>query len=144
MMERHLLNKRQHGMTLMEILIVIAILGTLLGVLANSLMSSREGANIKLTRIAMDQLKTSLDRFSLSVGRYPTSSEGLGALIKNPGGIKGWTGPYADAKQIVDPWNQELEYSNISRREYTISSPGPDGESGTEDDINYPEETEAE
>ncbi len=131
----------QSGMTLIEILIVVAILASLMGMLASKVMSSKDEADIKIARMGMQQLKTSLDRFSLSIGRYPTSSEGLDALVKNPGGMKGWAGPYADPKAIVDPWKVPYSYNAISRREFTITSAGPDGKEGTDDDLMYPEET---
>lgn len=136
---------RRSGMTLIEILIVVGILTALMGVLATKVFSTRDTANVKVTKMAMDKLKQSLDMFKLSVNRYPTSSEGLGALVKNPGGIKGWSGPYADKKNLIDAWQTPFEYQLEGKRNFTIVSGGADGEIGTDDDLTYPEpEGEAE
>ncbi len=138
------LNIHKKGMTLIEILIVIALLGSLIAYLATKLTGSKEHAELQLAKMAMNRLHQDLDRFSLTVGRYPSASEGLDALVSKPGGVKGWAGPYTDKKNIKDPWGNKFDYQAKSRKEFVITSSGPNGEWGDDDDLKYPDDEENE
>ncbi len=82
-------------------------------------------------------ISTALDRFEVECGRFPTSDEGLNALMQQPPGLEGWGGPYLK-KQPIDPWNNPYNYTYPGVRNpasYDLSSNGPDGRPGTDDDI---------
>lgn len=123
--------------TLIEMLLVIVIIGILAGMVATSLSGRSQQARI--TRAKADirgNLSLALDLFEQDVGRYPTSDEGLAALVDNPG-VTGWRGPYLKGGLQKDPWGNDYSYSRDpdSANHYILSSVGPDGEAGTDDDI---------
>ena len=123
---------RAQGLTLLELLIVISILG-LLAVLASVQLSGYFArAKHDTARLQIDELELALDLFQLDVGRYPTDQEGLQALLLEPSSAKGWRGPYLkkDAA-ILDPWGREFEYSQSDKaRGYGLGTYGADGTPG--------------
>lgn len=131
----------QRGMTLIEIIIVVALLGTLMTYLIRQVQSMDEGAREDQARLAMGTIFQSLQAFKAHNSRYPTTDQGLEALIDNPGESKRWRGPYIDENKLVDPWQQSFEYESDGRS-VKITSLGIDGQLGTEDDISYPEARE--
>jgi len=131
------------GLTLIEILIVIAILLAIGALVVVNLMPAREQADQDLTVVQIDQMTSALDRFRLDLRRYPTEDEGLAALwneeaLEEEDDQQNWRGPYIDPIR-EDPWGNEFVYrfpGEIRGEEYyDIISYGPDGEEGTEDDI---------
>lgn len=130
-------NARRTAFTLAEVLLVIVIIGVLAGMLVTNLAGRSQEA--RLTRARSDirgQLSLSLDLFEQDTGRYPTTEEGLNALVEDPG-CEGWKGPYLKGGLKADPWGNPYHYEirseNPSR--YILSSLGPDGQLGSEDDI---------
>jgi general secretion pathway protein G len=128
------------GMTIIEILIVIALLGTIMAVLVSRLLDKSDQAKSDLATVSMGQLKNALDLYRLKNSRYPTTEEGLQALVEQPATAKNWGGPYAEAGQINDPWNQPYRYESSGPKNFKIISVGADGQEGTEDDVVYPPE----
>lgn len=126
---------RRRGMTLMEIIIVIAILGTMMTLLITNLSSKADKAKEDQTKIAMGNIRMNLDVYRVHNNRYPSS---LQALLENPGDAKNWRGPYAEPKQLKDAWDSEYGYESDGRN-FKIISGGMDGTLGTDDDITYPE-----
>ena len=127
------------GMTLMEIIIVVALLGTLGVFLITNLTDQADSARIDQTKLAMNNIRQALQLYRMHMKRYPSDDQGLQALLDNPGD-KRWRGPYLDSeKKTFDPWDIEIEYQRDGR-DYKLISAGPDQEIGTEDDIVYPEE----
>ncbi len=129
--------------TLIEILIVVAIIGLLAGLLFTNADKIFGGTQIKLASIAVnDSFKTSLVRYKIDLGDYPSTSEGLAALLTAPasGGDR-WRGPYAElpgGKLPVDPWGEPYQYRNPgthNKTSYDLSSKGPDKTDGTADDV---------
>jgi len=133
------LNKcKRRGFTLIEMLLVIVIIGVLAGMVVTSLSGRSKEA--KITRAKADirgNLSLALDLFEQDVGRYPTSDEGLKALVTDPGNLTGWKGPYLKGGLMNDPWGNAYNYTLDSDNPniYTLSSNGPDGQSGNDDDI---------
>lgn len=127
------------GMTLMEIIIVVALLGTLGVFLITNLTDQADTARVDQAKLGMNNIRTALQLYRMHMKRYPSDDQGLQALLENPGD-KRWRGPYLDTvKKTFDPWDLEYEYQRDGRN-YKLISAGPDQEIGTEDDIVYPEE----
>ena len=127
--------------TLLEILVVLAIIGLLAGLAITNVDKIFGGAQIKTTQLQVrDSMRAPLTAYRIAMGDYPTTAEGLQALIAPPGGkTDRWTGPYLEpAKVPTDHWGEPLQYAYPGSRNksgYDIWSKGPDKQSGTADDI---------
>lgn len=135
---------RRSGFTLLELLIVIAIVLAIGGIVAVTYINVRDQSDIDLQRVQFDQIDAAMKRFRVDMRRYPTEEEGLAALwdqnvIEDEAELSNWRGPYLDQPITEDTWGSELEYLNPSvemgEGYYDLNSPGPDREPGTEDDI---------
>lgn len=133
---------RRRGFTLFEVLMVIVILGVLAAVIVPQFVGVGQKANIDLANTQIKTgLATPLDLFKLHTGRYPSSDEGLRVLYERPSDeniAQKWAGPYVKDPNIKDPWSRDLIYvspGQINTTGYDLSSAGPDGQPGTEDDI---------
>src|SRR5947207_10403165 len=93
-MKMNLSRKHMLGMTLIEILVVLVLIGIVLGIVGGNFIGRGEKAKADAAKIEIGQIGQSLDLFKLEVGRYPTSQEGLQALISAPPGLTNWNGPY--------------------------------------------------
>lgn len=128
----------EKGMTLIEIILVIALIGTLMTYVISKLTGTQEEAMRDASRLAMQNLYQSLELYKVHNFRYPTTDQGLDALLNDPGS-KRWRGPYTEKKKLNDPWDKKFEYESDGRN-VKISSAGPDGEFGNEDDVVYPDD----
>ncbi|MGI9015393.1 MAG: type II secretion system major pseudopilin GspG [Phycisphaerales bacterium] len=141
---RHLQPRTVRGFTLIELLIVIAILLALFGIVAGTLMSVGDKADVDLQRVQLDMIeRDGLKMFKIDMKRYPTEDEGLAALwdkstLENEEDEANWR-PYLETKVEKDKWGHELIYRAPSELNpgapYDLISVGPDGEEGTDDDI---------
>ena len=120
------------GFTLIEILVVITIIGLVMAFAANRIFGQGDEAKSRLAKAQIAEVGGKLDLLKLDVGRYPTSSEGLKALLQNPGGMNNWTGPYAQKEeQVKDPWSRDFVYTSPGQRgAYDLVSLGADGKEG--------------
>ncbi|MDQ3235090.1 MAG: type II secretion system protein GspG [Pseudobdellovibrionaceae bacterium] len=134
--------KRDQGMTIIEILIVIALMSTIMAVLVTKLLDKSDSAKADLTGVLQSKLDESLTMYKLDTARYPTTEDGLQALIEAPATARNWRGPYTEAEKLNDTWGNLLQYELIKARKFKITSAGTDGEFGTEDDIIFPKEKE--
>ena len=118
-----------HGFTLLEILVVIAILGLLIGLVAPAALRQLGSARGSVAKQSIERIAGILDIYKLDVGSYPATSPGLQALAAQPGGAAGWNGPYIKGDgQLLDAWNHPYVYRNPSSRpgrEYDLCSRGP-------------------
>jgi general secretion pathway protein G len=136
--------QRKAGFSLIEILIVIALIAILVTVTIGNLDNIFSGNQEKVAKIFVDQTaKIGLTPYKLDVGNYPTTEEGLQALVKAPSGKEGrWKGPYLEEVPL-DPWKNEYQYKfpgsqNVNgARGYDVWSLGPDGVKSDDDIGNW-------
>ncbi|HEY1683361.1 MAG TPA: type II secretion system major pseudopilin GspG [Tepidisphaeraceae bacterium] len=125
--------------TLIELLLVLVILTVLASVVVPKLTGRAQEAKIAAARTTVKQLDDSMDLFEHDMDRYPTTEEGLGALMVPPSNSQDWKGPYIKGSKLpVDPWNNPYKYQYPGQHNINgvdIWSSGPDGRDGTEDDI---------
>ena len=124
--------RRQAGFTLLELLVVIVILGLLIGLVAPAALRQLGNARVSVTHQSIVRLGSVLDLYKLDVGSYPTTDQGLGALIQQPADVSNWNGPYLKGdKPPLDAWNHPYLYRSPSTRpghDYDLCSPGPSGD----------------
>jgi general secretion pathway protein G len=125
------------GMTLIEIIIVVALLGTLMTYLIRQLTSTADAAKEDQAKLAMGQIAQSLQIYRVHNHTFPPSDRGLDALLNNPGDSKTWRGPYIEKEKLQDPWGHEFQYESDGRK-YKMTSGGIDEQLGTSDDVSYP------
>jgi general secretion pathway protein G len=125
---------RQRGFTLLELLVVLAILGLLIGLVAPRALHLLATSKVKITEQNIERLGSVLDIYKLDVGSYPTTDQGLQALLQRPQGATRWNGPYLKSdKMLEDPWGHLFQYRSPSDRpghEYDLYSLGPTGRPG--------------
>src|ERR1700746_3845186 len=98
---------RQHGCTLVEMLVVIPIIGLVMSLVGPRVLNYLGESKVKAARIQIQSFSSALDLFYLDAGRYPTSAEGLSALVQRTGGIAVWNGPYLKGGLVPnDPWGK--------------------------------------
>lgn len=132
----------RRGFTLIEILIVVVIIGLLATLVAPRLIGKLSESKEKIARQQIEMISTALDLFRADVGRYPTTEEGLKALVKKPEEVPKelWRGPYLKhGKLPKDPWGRpfhyfgpDSEYAKSKGVDYVIISYGADGKPGGE------------
>src|SRR5947199_10779604 len=122
------------GMTLIEILVVLVLIGIVMGIVGGNFIGRGEEAKRKAAKIEIDQIGQSLDLYKLEIGRYPTTQEGLQALISQPPGVANCNGPYLKKGTLPkDPWSNEYKYVAPGQHgAYDIISYGADGKAGGE------------
>ncbi len=124
---------RQSGFTLMELLVVLAILGLLMSLVGPRVLSQLGGAKTKTAAIQIKDLEQALEMYKLDVGQFPSTDQGLNALAAKPAGVVGWNGPYLKSAVPVDPWKREYHYKYPGERgELDIFSYGQNGSPGGE------------
>jgi general secretion pathway protein G len=123
--------KGESGFTLVELLVVLAILGLLVAIASPQVLKYLARAKVDTARIEMKSMATALDLFLVDEGRYPTEQEGLQALVTKPGDLVYWAGPYLKTGATgspMDPWGHPYQY-RYSRQsgDYDLFSNGSDG-----------------
>jgi len=125
--------RNQAGMTLIEIMIVLAIVGGLVAVLAGNVFSQFEKSKVNTVKIQFGELTKSLQQYNLDCGSFPSTDEGLQALTSSSASCTNWgPSPYASESLIKDPWNNEIIYEKNSSSSFTLFSMGADGMEGGE------------
>jgi general secretion pathway protein G len=129
-----LAQSRSDGMTLIEILVVLVLIGIVMGIVGGNFIGQGETAKRKATKIQIGQISQSLDLFKLEIGRYPSSQEGLSALVSAPAGVTNWNGPYWKQGTVPkDPWGNDYQYVFPGQHgDYDLISNGPTGQQGGE------------
>lgn len=130
-------DRPEDGFTLVELLVVLVILGLLAGVATTAAITMLSKAKSDVARIQIESFANGLDLFRLDAGRFPTSEEGLKALIQKPANATRWGGPYLKTIEIpLDPWQRAYIYERTPQTgaRYLLSSLGEDGVKGGEGD----------
>jgi general secretion pathway protein G len=133
------LRRDDSGFTLLELLVVIAILGLLIGLVAPAALRQLGNARVSVARQSIERIGSVLDIYKLDAGGYPTTDQGLRALVEQPTGSTTWNGPYVKGGVPVDPWNHAYVYRNPSNRaghDFDLCSEGPSGTGGNEEICN--------
>ncbi|MCC6890684.1 MAG: type II secretion system major pseudopilin GspG [Hyphomicrobiales bacterium] len=120
---------RQAGFTLVEVLVVLAIIGLIMSMIGPRVMHYLTDSKYKAARIQVESLASAVELFFLDNGRYPLQSEGLQALVVAPRNLVTWNGPYIKGTVVpLDPWAKPYRYVSDDRgRSFAITFVGPDG-----------------
>src|SRR5437016_6615520 len=116
----------EHGFTLVEMLVVITIIGLIMGLIGPRVLNYLNESKVKAAKIQLQSFSSALDLFYLDAGRYPSTSEGLAALVQRTPGVAAWNGPYLKGGNVPnDPWNNAYLYRSPGERgPYEIMSYG--------------------
>lgn len=126
---------RDSGFTLLELLVVMAIIGLLAAYVGPKYFSQISKSEQGVAKAQIEGFAKALDTFRLDAGRYPTSAEGLSALMSKPVNVRAWNGPYLAKEIPLDPWGKAYVYKNPGTRgrDFDIISYGSDGQPGGSD-----------
>ena len=119
------------GFTLLELLVVLVVLGLLAGLVAPKYFSQLGKSEVKAARAQVEGLVKALDLYRLDTGHYPSTEQGLAALVTRPGNETKWGGPYLQKAVPGDPWGRQYAYVAPGEHgEYDVFSLGKDGQPG--------------
>ena len=103
---------RDAGYTLTEMLVVLGIIALIAAVLTPGILGQLGRARAKSAQMQLETVAAAVETFRSDVGRYPTTAEGLNALVSQPGGVDGWSGPYIKGSKLLqDPWGHAITYT---------------------------------
>jgi general secretion pathway protein G len=123
--------RRSGGFTLLELLVVIVIIGLLAGYVAPRYFAQVGKSEIQVAKAQIDALEKALDQYRLDTRRYPSSEEGLQALVNRPASELNWNGPYLKKTVPNDPWGKPYVYRTPGQKsDYELFSYGRDGKQG--------------
>ena len=129
--------KKRSAFTLVEMLLVLVILATLAAIVIPKMAGRSKQAQVTAAKTQISSLEQALDAFEVDNGYYPRSG-GLDALLAQPNNAPNWKGPYLPKAVPNDPWGNPYSYEYPGKHNpngYDLWSAGPDGQSGTDDDI---------
>jgi general secretion pathway protein G len=133
------IRREQRAFTLVELLLVLVILGTLAAIVLPKFSGVSQRGRVTAAATQISTFKTALDAFEVDMGYYPKGRNGLMDLIQQPRDGANWHGPYLQSDAVPkDPWGNDYLYECPGKHNpsfYDISSAGPDGRFGTDDDI---------
>lgn len=125
----------QHGFTLLELLVVILIIGLLTGIVAPRFLGQINRSEITAAKAQMDAFDKALQAYRIDTGRYPTTSQGLRALIAQPADETRWRGPYLQSELPTDPWGSAYQYrAPGTNKDFELLSLGKDRAAGGQGD----------
>jgi len=126
------LRRAERGFTLVEVLVVITIIALMMALVGPRVLGYLTTSKTKAARIQIESFSSALDLYFLDAGQYPTSSEGLSALLQRPGSAMAWSGPYLRGNAVPnDPWGKPYVYRSPGQHgAFDIISYGADGQEG--------------
>lgn len=129
------------GFTLIELLVVLVILGLLAGLVGPKVVNYLSRGKSDTAKLQVEQIAAALDLFLLDVGRYPTTDEGIAALVDSQLGVQNWRGPYLRKQEVpLDPWGNEYHYrypgENADFDLYSLGADDAEGGEGESADIS--------
>lgn len=123
--------RRDAGFTLLELLVVVAIIGLLIGFVAPRYFGQIGKSEVTVARAQIDALEKALDQYRLDTGHYPSTEQGLGALLQRPQNEPKWNGPYLRKSVPLDPWGKPYQYRAPGEKgDFDLLSFGRDGTPG--------------
>lgn len=127
-----------HGFSLVELLVVLVILGLLVGIVAPNFMGKAEQSRVDVAKVQIENLHVALQTYRMDIGQYPSTEQGLAALMRAPAEVSEyWHGPYLNKEMPVDPWRNPYQYrfpaDNLQG--LALYSMGADGAEGGEGDF---------
>jgi len=130
----------RRGFTFLEIMLVVMIIGLLAAVIGPRLVGQGERARVQTTKQSIAGLTSALKMYEMDLGTFPSTQEGLGALMKAPSSAPEgqWDGPYLDKESFKDGWQRDLKYKFPPEKGqyFDLYSVGRDGVEGNADDVN--------
>ena len=135
--------RAQRGLTLIEILVVVAILGMLAALVVPNVIGQGERARVDLARTNMQSIANALDMYRMDNSRYPTTQEGLRALVERPSSARNWN-PEGYLREVPrDPWGNEYRYISPGSSGpfdlYSLGANGAEGGEGYDAEIHFRE-----
>ncbi len=135
-MQKIQLMKKAQGFTLLELLVVMVIIGLLAAYVGPKYFSQVGKSEMKMAQAQIDALEKSLHQYRLDVGTYPSTEQGLAALMTSPNNAPKWQGPYLSKTPPPDPWGQPYIYKYPGERaEFDLFSYGKDGQPSGEGEM---------
>ncbi|MEO0030996.1 MAG: hypothetical protein RIS94_754 [Pseudomonadota bacterium] len=136
----HEKNRQANGFTLLELLVVLAILGLLYAIVGPQVIKYLSSSKTETAQVQVKNVDAAMKLLRLDAGRYPTTQEGLNALVTQPQGMANWRGPYLpNASALNDPWQQPYRYANPGKHGeidiYTYGSDNAEGGNGEARDL---------
>ncbi len=131
---------RQHGFTILEITVVLALIAVIMGLIVPRIMGALDRESPRIALIQVKSLRGSVENLRLDIGRYPSAQEGLSLLVAKPSDAAisaRWRGPYLETDQVpLDPWGKPYQYSPnaANNQPFALYSFGKDGKPGGEGD----------
>ncbi len=134
------MRKRRNGFTLIELMLVVIIISALAAMVLPRLAGRSEQARTAAARADVSaNIATALKLYELDNGKFPSTSEGLKALLNKPSSVTNWNGPYLE-KEPIDPWGRQYQYKSPGEhrpQDYDLYSFGNDGQESTDDVTNW-------
>ncbi|MEX5448559.1 type II secretion system major pseudopilin GspG [Stutzerimonas stutzeri] len=142
MKQSSLSRSRNRGFTLIELLVVLVILGMLAGLVGPRLFSNVDKSKVKTADTQVKMLRGALQTYRLDVGSYPSTEQGLTALVRKPSDVSNWQGPYLEDELPKDPWSNAYVYkSPVDNLQgfalYSLGADGKPGGDGLDADVGY-------
>ena len=133
--QKHRVTHLSRGFSLIELMIVLVILGLIAGIVGPQAMKYLGKGKTQSSKVQIENISAALDMYRLEVGSYPTTADGLKALVAQPSSARGWNGPYLKKGDVPkDGWNNDYQYKRKSTngQPYELMSFGADGAAGGE------------